>query len=124
MKPRLLLLPLALATQAHATDFATRVAAAKAATTTIEGFAYDTAMAPAIHHVLVPCVPKGTDPARGGEFVLVADVDAAGRPSRIDARPSTPMSRCFAGGFGALRLPSPPKRPSPYPVVVEMQTRR
>ncbi|HEY4582034.1 MAG TPA: hypothetical protein VIG88_04095 [Lysobacter sp.] len=122
MKPYLLL-PLALATQAHADDFAARVVAAKAAAVTIEGFAYDTAMGPAIHHVLVPCVPKGTDPGRGGEFVLVANVDATGRPSAIEARPSTPLARCFAKGFGALRLQPPPKRPSPYPVVVEMQIR-
>ena len=124
MKPHALLLPLVLATQAHAADFATRVAAAKAATTKLEGFAYDTAMGPAIHHVLVPCVPKGTDPGRGGEFVLVANVDAAGRPGAIEARPDTPLARCFAKGFGGLRLQPPPKRPSPYPVLVEMQTRR
>jgi len=102
--------------------FSARVATAKAAAATREGFIYDTAMVPAIHHAFVPCVPKGTDPGRGGEFVLVADVDASGRASNIAVRPATPFARCFARTFAALTLQAPPKRP--WPVVVEMQTRR
>ena len=41
-----------------------------------------------------------------------ADVDATGRPSAVEVRPDSPLARCFAKGFGGLRLQPPPKRPS------------
>lgn len=105
--------------------FDTRVAAAKAAVATRPGFIYDTAMVPALHHALVPCVPPGNDQRRGGEFVLVADVDARGRATNIEVRPATALARCFAGHFRALALQPPPlaRGQRLYPVVVEMQTR-
>lgn len=56
------------ATAAPPAHFDARVAAAKAAVATRTGFVYDTAMVPAIHHALVPCVPAGPDPRRGGDF--------------------------------------------------------
>ncbi|AXK71206.1 hypothetical protein DWG18_02170 [Lysobacter sp. TY2-98] len=108
-----------------APDFDARITAAKAAVATRPGFIYDTAMVPAIHHALVPCVPKGNDPARGGDFVLVADVDRSGRASNIDVRPASPLARCFARTFAALTLRPPPLVPGQarYPVVVEMLTK-
>lgn len=121
----LVLLFAAFAAVAATPAFDARVAAAKAAVATRPGFIYDTAMVPAMHHALVPCVPKGTDPARGGDFVLVADVDAAGRVSNIDMRPASPLARCFAQRFSALTLRAPPLKAgqSRYPVVVEMLTK-
>lgn len=104
--------------------FEARIAAAQAAIATREGFAYDTALVPAIHHALLPCVPPGADPARGGGFTLVADVDANGRLHAVDVRPATPIARCFARSFGATRLRPPPAAPRPRPVVVRMSTHR
>ncbi|GAB6197046.1 hypothetical protein [Lysobacter xanthus] len=106
-----------------APGFASRLATAKAAVATRQGFIYDTAMVPAIHHAVVPCVPKGTDPGRGGEFVLVADVDATGHLSAVDVRPQTPFARCFARTFGATVLQPPPPRSGGWPIAVEMETR-
>ncbi|MGY4516934.1 hypothetical protein [Lysobacter sp. HA18] len=128
MKPLLLATALAVSTAAAGAappTFETRVATAKAAVATRPGFIYDTAMVPAIHHALVPCVPKGTDPTRGGDFVLVADVDANGRLSNIDTRPASALARCFAKSFGALTMQKPPLTHgrSLYPMVVEMLTR-
>ncbi|GAB1597232.1 hypothetical protein [Lysobacter claricitrinus] len=127
MKPLLLTAALLTSTAATAATptFDARVAAAKAAVATRPGFIYDTAMVPAVHHALVPCVPKGTDPARGGDFVLVADVDRGGHASNIDVRPSSPLARCFARTFAALALRPPPLTAGQprYPVVVEMLTK-
>ena len=117
-----LLLPLA----AHAApDFDTRVKAAKAAIATRDGFIYDTAMVPAIHNALVPCVPKGKDPTRGGAFTLVADVDSTGRVTNTDVRPASPLALCFAKRLVATRLRPPPiqSRVVTYPILVEMDVR-
>lgn len=127
MRPLLLamFLLIAAAGTAGATGaFDARVATAKALALTRQGFIYDTAMVPAVHHALVPCVPKGRDPGRGGEFVLVGTVSASGRLSHVAVQPATPLARCFAQSFGALTLRPPPKRVGGWPIVVEMQTRR
>lgn len=108
-----------------ASDFDARVAAAEAAIAAPGGFAYDTALVPAIHAAVVPCVPAGADPARGGGFVLVADVDANGRLHALDVKPASPIARCFAQHFGATRLRPPPSRTArPWPILVRMQTHR
>lgn len=108
-----------------APTFESRIAAANAAVGTRAGFIYDTAMVPAVHDALVPCVPKGTDPARGGAFTFVADVDASGRVSNADVRPASPLAACFARRMTATRLRPPPlaSRTAPYPIVVEMGLR-
>ncbi|HYD61446.1 MAG TPA: hypothetical protein VEC35_13860 [Noviherbaspirillum sp.] len=42
-------------------------------------------------------------------FVLVADIDAAGRPHDVEVKPSHAASRCFAAGFASITyLPAPP----------------
>jgi hypothetical protein len=104
--------------------FDARVAAAEAAVARPGGFAYDTALVPAIHAAVLPCVPNGADPARGGGFVLVADVDPAGRLLSVDVKPASPIARCFAQRFGATRLRPPPSASRPWPIVVRMQTHR
>ena len=110
---------------AAAADFPHRVEAAKSAIATRPGFIYDTAMVPAIHDALVPCVPKGTDPARGGAFTLVADVAPDGRVSDPEVRPASPLALCFARHLAAIRLQRPPLRPGAthYPILVRMGTR-
>ncbi|WP_133479861.1 hypothetical protein [Cognatilysobacter segetis] len=118
------LLMLASASSA-ATSFDARVVAAEAAIARPGGFAYDTALVPAIHAAVAPCVPAGSDPARGGGFVLVADVDAQGRLHAVDVRPASPIARCFAQRFGAMRLHGPPGPASrTWPILVRMQTHR
>jgi hypothetical protein len=118
------LLLVALPSLSPAADFDARVAAAQAAAATRPGLAYDMAMVPAIHAAVVPCVPAGTDAARGGGFTLVADVDAMGRVRNADVRPASPLARCFAKSFGATRLRAPPlKAQASWPVVVRMQAR-
>lgn len=118
-----ILLPLA--AQAATRDFDTRANAAKAAIATRDGFIYDTAMVPAIHDALVPCVPKGIDPTRGGAFRVVADVDSTGRVTHADARPASPLALCFAKRLLATRLRPPPvqSRVVAYPILVEMDVR-
>jgi hypothetical protein len=108
-----------------APSFDARIAAAEAAIARPGGFAYDTALVPAIHAAVAPCVPAGSDPARGGGFMLVADVDAQGRLHAADVKPASAIARCFAGRFGAMRLRSPPgPAPRRWPIVVRMQTQR
>lgn len=124
MKPLLLLIAVSATAAASPPGLTARLAAARAATATRAGFAYDTAMAPAVHHALVPCVPPGRDPARGGEFTLVADVDPTGNLLDVEVRPASPLARCFAARFGAMRLRPPPASPSGrWPIAVEMLTR-
>ena len=120
-----LLLATALAIATPGPTFDARIAAAEAAIAKPGGYAYDTALVPAIHAAVVPCVPAGADPTRGGGFVLVADVDARGRLQAVDVKPATPIARCFAKSFGAVRLRPPPARGTrPWPILVRMQTHR
>ena len=42
-------------------------------------------------------------------FVLVADIDAAGRPHDVEVKPSHAASRCFAAAFASIGFrPAPP----------------
>lgn len=42
-------------------------------------------------------------------FVLVADIDAAGKPHNVQVEPSHAASRCFAAGFASISyMPAPP----------------
>ena len=108
-----------------ASNFDARIAAAEAAIAAPGGFAYDTALVPAIHAAVVSCVPPGVDPGRGGGFVLVADVDANGRLQAVDVKPASPIARCFAQHLGATRLRPPPSHTSRnWPILVRMQTHR
>ena len=127
MRTALIVLSLVLAPlpSPAASAFDARIAAAEAAIAKPGGYAYDTALVPAIHAAVAPCVPAGRDPARGGGFVLVADVDPRGQVVAIDAKPASPIARCFAKNLGATRLRPPPSRDArPWPIVVRMQTHR
>ena len=127
MRTALIVLSLVLAPvpSPAASAFDARIAAAEAAIAKPGGYAYDTALVPTIHAAVVPCVPAGHDPARGGGFVLVADVDARGRVHAADVKPATPIARCFAKNLGATHLRAPPSRDGrPWPILVRMQTHR
>lgn len=125
LKAALATLALLTARPSPAADFDTRTAAAEAAIATPAGFSYDTAMVPAVHDALVPCVPKGTDPTRGGAFTLVADVDPTGRVLNTDVRPASPLALCFARRLATMRLRPPPSKPhvTAYPILVRMGLR-
>jgi hypothetical protein len=119
------LLAVAAAASPAAAPFDARIAAAQAAIAAPGGYAYDTALVPAIHAAVLPCVPAGADPTRGGGFALVADVDMHGALHAVDVKPASPIARCFARTLGAMRLPAPPaKGARPWPIVVRMQTQR
>jgi hypothetical protein len=119
------LIALAATPSPAAPSFDARIAAAEAAISAPGGFAYDTALVPAVHAAVLPCVPAGGDPARGGGFTLVADVDAQGRVHAADVRPSSSIARCFAKNLGAVRLRPPPASPThAWPIVIRMQTHR
>jgi len=119
----ILLLAFAMPARAAPT-FEARIAAAESAIARAGGFAYDTSLVPAIHAAVQPCVPTGRDPARGGAFVLVADVDAQGRVHAADVRPASPIARCFAERLSRMQLRPPPAASRGWPIVVRMQTRR
>lgn len=116
----------ALAPPATAADFDTRVAAAKSAIATRDGYAYDMALVPAIHAATVKCVPPGRTAASAAHsFTTVASVDPTGRVSNVQVRPTTPLSRCFARELGALKLQPPPRnaRSHGHPILIEIRDR-
>lgn len=114
------LLPLA----AAAGDFDRRVADARAAIATPAGHAYDMALVPAIHAATTKCVPPGRRAAeRSDSFTTVASVDRSGRVSRVEVRPVTALSQCFAGRLAAMRLQPPPPGRHPHPILIEIRDR-
>lgn len=56
-------------------------------------------------------------------FYLVASVSDTGVANRIEVRPSTNISRCFAEGVEKAAFPKPPDFPDEggFPVVIEMK---
>lgn len=59
-------------------------------------------------------------------FVLVADIDAAGRPHNVEVKPSHAGSRCFAAGFSSLVYPPAPSYPGRdgFPVMMRVAGRQ
>lgn len=58
-------------------------------------------------------------PADKSPFTLVADLQADGRPTRIEVLPPTPVATCMAGRFAGRTLPPPPAAPAPYPIEID-----
>jgi len=58
-------------------------------------------------------------PADKSPFTLVADVQASGKPTRIEVLPPTPVATCLAGQFATWTLPAPPAKPSPYTIEID-----
>lgn len=117
----LALLPLA----GSAAGFDARMAQARAAIATREGYAYDLALVPAIHAAMVKCVLPGRAAARRADaFTLVASVDPAGQVGNVQVRPVTPLSLCFGRELDAMKLQPPPRRPrgaGPHPILVQVR---
>jgi hypothetical protein len=58
-------------------------------------------------------------PADKSPFTLVADIQADGRPVRVEVLPPTPVATCMAGQFATWVLPAPPAKPAPYPIEID-----
>lgn len=123
----LLALPLALlAPDAVATDFDSRMVAAKNAIATRDGYAYDLALVPAVHAAMLRCVPPGRAKVdRAQSFTTVASVDATGRVSDVRVRPSAPLAQCFARRLGAMKLQPPPTgaKGAGHPILIQIRDR-
>lgn len=105
----LALLLVALASVAHADDFASRVKAGELALASPEGQRYEASWGKTMQASLIACVPAGsTSPADLGKFTFVAKVSSRGEVSSVQVKPLTAVSRCFASHFGNEPLPPPP----------------
>ncbi|HEY8328473.1 MAG TPA: peptidase C13 [Rhodanobacter sp.] len=58
-------------------------------------------------------------PADKSPFTLVADIQADGKPIRIEVLPPTAVATCMAGQFVGWPLPPPPATPAPYPIEID-----
>lgn len=121
-------LPLALALLQAATglppgqDFSTRVTQGRLAEAAATGPAYqkqlwDRITAPTAA-ALKDCIARHA-PADKSPFTLVADVQADGKPTRIEVLPPTPVATCMADRFASGILPPPPTTPAPYPIEID-----
>jgi hypothetical protein len=74
--------------------------------------------------VMQQCLPKGVKPDVDF-FILVGDVMPDHSLSRIEVRPLTKLSMCFAEGIGSGEFPSPPDRfgASGMPIEMDMRMR-
>jgi hypothetical protein len=121
---RLVIIALFVCSPAIASDFSSRVVAAKQAAMSTAGTQYDAALGPHIAAAMQSCIPPGsTDSANLGSFRLVGYVASSGALMAVEFQPQTKVSACFAGRFRNAVLPAPPRHASPegYPIVVEMQ---
>lgn len=114
------------APQAPAADsFSARVLRGKLVEAGFGGQAYQKQMWQQINdpvtELLKACIASNA-PADKSPFTVVADLSPDGKPERIEARPATPVARCFANGFGKIALPPPPKLPdsTAYPIEIDV----
>jgi hypothetical protein len=124
MKTRiLLLLLLSMSGPILADDFSSRADAGEAALSSPSGKKYQAALGPVIGKALRICIPPGsTSPENLGSFVLVANIAPSGKANKIEIRPETTISRCFAKHFGESELPAPPEGSLPeFPIVVPIK---
>lgn len=107
-------------------DFGARVQRAKLIEASPEGDAYQKKLWLSVGNqtatVMQECFPRKAK-ADTDEFTLVGDVNSQCQLQNIELRPSTPMSRCFAKRFAALRFPEPPESMSEsgMALVIEMK---
>lgn len=109
------------ATPPPAADFAARVQRAKLAEAAMAGTAYQKALWGRIGRPVTDaykaCLAANHDDRT--PFTLVFDVDAAGKPQRLEVQPATAVASCLAGRFAAWSYPAPPATPAPYPLEVD-----
>ena len=103
-------------------DFSTRVTQGKLAEADVAGPAYQKQLWGKINNpttiALKGCLASNA-PADKSPFTLVAEIQADGRPTRIDVLPPTPVATCMAGQFATWMLPAPPAKPAPYPIEID-----
>ena len=107
-------------------DFATRVQQAKLAEAATTGPAYQKALwdqignpTTAAYNACLKANRNDTTP-----FTLVLDLDAHGKPQRIDVQPALPIATCMAGRFAGWAFPAPPAAPAPYPLEIDFSVTR
>lgn len=103
-------------------DFSTRVTQGRLAEAAATGPAYQKQLWDRITDptaaALKGCIASHA-PADKSPFTLVADLQADGRPTRIEVLPPTPVATCMAGRFAGWTLPPPPAAPAPYPIEID-----
>ncbi len=104
-----LLLADSLTSPAQATDFVSRLQAAKQASKSAQGAAYDASLSPYIKAAMQACIKQGLL-AKGEQenFSLVANVSASGALQAAQVMPVSPLANCFAAQLGKTGLPRPP----------------
>ncbi len=112
MKPSIIILASLLPFVAFAEDesFSARVQQAKLAEASPDGAAYQKILWKQIGDytasVMQQCFPKGVKTDTNA-FTLVGDVGHDSKLHKVEVRPATPMSRCFANSFAAAPFPQP-----------------
>jgi hypothetical protein len=103
-------------------DFSARVMQGKLAEAGVTGPAYQKQLWSRINNptttALKACIASNA-PADKSPFTLVADIQADGKPARIDVLPPTPVATCMAGQFATWMLPAPPAKSAPYPIEID-----
>jgi len=114
MKPSIIILASLLAFVAFAEDesFDARVQRAKLAEASPDGAAYQEILWKQVGDytasVMQQCFPKGAKTDTNA-FTLVGDVGYDSKLHKVEVRPVTPMSLCFANSFAAAPFPQPSK---------------
>ncbi|WP_266156323.1 peptidase C13 [Dyella silvatica] len=110
-------------TDASQNSFASRVTQAKLTEATAAGSTYQTQLWAKIGNpttnALKACIDSNA-PANKAPFTLVSEVQADGKPAHVDVFPATPVANCFAGQFASWTLPTPPEKPVPYPIEIDV----
>lgn len=100
------------AASAEGDSFGTRVQRAKLSEASTEGAEYRKILWQKIGNdvasVMQQCFPRGVE-ADVEAFILVGDVTTDCHIHNVEARPSTPMVRCFASAFSAISFPELPE---------------
>ncbi|MFC5741456.1 peptidase C13 [Dyella tabacisoli] len=111
------------ATDASNNDFASRVTQGKLAEASATGPTYQAKLWAKIGNpstdALKGCIASNA-PANKAPFTLISDVQADGKPARIEVFPATPVANCFVGQFATWTLPAPPEKPAPYPIEIDI----
>lgn len=68
------------------------------------------------------CLIKVREPDLS-QFILVADVNQKGEPTRIDVKPHNKMSDCFAGAFSLVPMPklAPYTKAEELPILLDIK---
>ena len=105
-------------------SLATRYETGNRALSAGDGAMYFLMISPALQRALNDCIPAGT-PGASPVIVLVADVTAAGVPTRLDIEPDSAGTDCLERRLTAKPLPRPPLAPgaATFPIGLRIETK-